>query len=145
MRQLLDHARRESPRECCGLLTLAGGDRSGADLRYHPARNVAASPARYEMHPDDLLAVLTVAEASGSTLWGLFHSHVRHDAFPSRLDREHAFYPEVVYLILSLWAEAAVGRGFRAFGAAVVRGYRLVDGVVEEVPLALAAADPRSG
>lgn len=154
VRQLLDHARRESPRECCGLLTLARGGASRASgalpdegasgaaplsLRYYPARNVAVPPDRYEIDPNDLLRVLTDAEATGGTLWGLFHSHVRHEAFPSPVDRAHAYYPEAVHLILSLRPEAATGKGFRAFSQAVLRGYRLADGAVKEVPLALAA------
>lgn len=150
---MLDHAWRESPRECCGLLTLAGASVEPSPepwaelwgptaveprllpLTYHPARNLAESPARYDMHPDDLLRVLTAAEQGGEALWGLVHSHVRHEAFPSDVDRQHAYYPEALYLILSLWRSAAVGQGFRAFGEAVVRGYRIVDGGVEEVPL----------
>src|SRR5215210_8648853 len=53
---LIDHARADYPNEMCGVIV---GDRPAADgghpLRWRAARNKAASPLRYEIHPDDLL------------------------------------------------------------------------------------------
>lgn len=135
--QLLSHARQEAPRECCGVLSL---DRPEGGLRYHRARNRAPSPDRYEMDPDDLLAILDGLDAKKVSLWGLFHSHVRHEALPSEVDRTHAYYPEAIYLILSLKPGAGPGRGLAVEGT-VLRGFRIWDGEVEEVALAQAGLD----
>lgn len=106
-------------------------------LRYHPARNRATSASLFEMDPDDLLAVLDGPEADAARLWGLFHSHVRHEAVPSEVDRANAYYPDAVYLILSLKPRAQPGLGLRLEGA-VLRGFSIRDGQAEEVPLTLA-------
>jgi len=146
--QLLGHARQEAPRECCGVLSLdqPGGGPSPAagptpvaaagrlPLRYHQTRNRAPSPNRYEMDPDDLLAILDGLDAENASLWGLFHSHVRHEALPSEVDRTNAYYPEAIYLILSLKPGADLGRGL-AVEEAALRGFRIWDGEVEEVAL----------
>ncbi|MGE5591762.1 MAG: Mov34/MPN/PAD-1 family protein [Bacillota bacterium] len=152
--EMLSHARREAPRECCGVLTLAGPaavhthgapgaqaepDRPGGPLplQYHPARNQASSASRFEMDPDDLLAILDGPDADAARLWGLFHSHPRNEAAPSALDLANAFYPEAVYLILSLRPGADPGRGLRLEDA-VLRGFSIRDGEAKEVALALA-------
>jgi len=146
--QLLGHARQEAPRECCGVLWLdrPGGGQAPASgpalvaaagplpLRYHRTRNRASSPNRYEMDPDDLLAILDGLTAEDASLWGLFHSHVRHEALPSEVDRTNAYYPDAIYLILSLKPGADLGRGLTVEGAAL-RGFRIWDGEVEEVAL----------
>ena len=53
LQALIDHARAAVPNEACGLIV---GDRpaaaGGRPLRFEPARNAAASPYRYEIHPD---------------------------------------------------------------------------------------------
>ncbi len=55
---IVAHARAEYPNEACGLVAgTAPADDGGAPTRWHPTRNRAASPLRYEIHPDDLLRV----------------------------------------------------------------------------------------
>ena len=105
-------ARAEYPNEACGLIV---GDRyaaaGGAPLRYEPTRNKAASPYRYEVHPDDLFRVTIEADDAGEVLWGIVHSHVRSPAAPSPTDIGLAFYPDALYLLVSLAADQAAPDG----------------------------------
>jgi proteasome lid subunit RPN8/RPN11 len=122
---IVEHARAEDPIEACGLVI---GDRPPADggraLRFEPARNRAASPYRYEIHPDDLLRLTLETEDADETFWAIVHSHVRSPAYPSPTDLGLAFYPDALYLLVSLAAPEP------SFGA-----YRIVDGAIYPVEL----------
>ena len=78
---LVEHAEAESPNECCGLLAL----RDGIAERYVPARNVAASPYRFELDVDPEAWFL---EDEGFEL-AVFHSHLSSPPRPSRTDVEN--------------------------------------------------------
>ena len=96
---MIDHARRASPAECCGLLS--GGN--GVITDWHPLRNVADKPERrYYAPPEDLFAAMRRIREARQTLLGIYHSHPRTPAYPSESDVEMAFYPEAVYFIVSL-------------------------------------------
>ena len=41
-------------------------------------------------------------EGSGWTLGAIYHSHTRSPAYPSQTDVNLAFYPDALYLIVSL-------------------------------------------
>ena len=95
------HARRESPRECCGLLI-------GTELEVIGAvatGNVAAEPLRhYQVSPVDHLAQMKRCRESASqgstvvTVMGAYHSHPRSAPVPSPTDLEGAF-EEFLYII----------------------------------------------
>ncbi len=120
-------ARAEAPLEACGLIPgSAPTAEGGVALRYVACRNVAASPVRYTVHPEDLLRVAVDVDDAGEVIWGIVHSHVTRPAVPSSLDVELAQYPDAVYLLVSLAAEPAL------------RGWRIVDGRTYEVALEIA-------
>jgi proteasome lid subunit RPN8/RPN11 len=100
---LIDHARAEYPNEMCGVIV---GDRAAADggkpLRWEATRNRAASPLRYEIHPDDLLRLTIETERAGHEFWAIAHSHTHSPARPSPTDVGLAFYPDAIYLLVSL-------------------------------------------
>jgi proteasome lid subunit RPN8/RPN11 len=100
---LIDHARAEYPNEMCGVIV---GDRAAADggkpLRWEATRNRAASPLRYEIHPDDLLRLTIETEDAGHEFWAIAHSHTHSPARPSPTDVGLAFYPDAIYLLVSL-------------------------------------------
>jgi [CysO sulfur-carrier protein]-S-L-cysteine hydrolase len=107
---LIDHARAEYPNEMCGVIV---GDRAAAEggipLRWEPTRNRAASPLRYEIHPDDLLRLTIETENAGDEFWAIVHSHTHSPPRPSPTDVGLAFYPDAIYLLVSLAdAEPAV-------------------------------------
>ena len=129
---LVAHARAELPNEMCGMVagTAAPSD-GGRPTTWHPTRNVAASPFRYEVHPEDLLRVSLDIDDRDEVVWAIVHSHVRSPARPSSTDVERAFYPDALFLLVSLdEAEADP-----ATGAPSVRAWRIVDGQVFEVGL----------
>jgi proteasome lid subunit RPN8/RPN11 len=110
LQALIDHARAEYPNEMCGVIV---GDRAAADggrpLRWEPTRNRAASPLRYEIHPDDLLRLTIETENAGNEFWAIVHSHTHSPPRPSPTDVGLAFYPDAIYLLVSLAdAEPAV-------------------------------------
>ena len=81
---IVEHARAERPNEACGLVVgSAHAADGGVPRRYVPCRNEAASPSRYLVHRDDLLAVVAELDRTGEELWGVVHSHVRTAAVPS--------------------------------------------------------------
>jgi proteasome lid subunit RPN8/RPN11 len=126
--QLLAHARAELPNEACGLLA---GTRSGdamTVLEFHPARNAAASPLRYDVHPEDLVRIVFGIEDAGRELVGIFHSHVASPAIPSATDLRAAQYPEACHLLASLADPEAGPEG-------ALRAWTIRDGSATEVAL----------
>jgi proteasome lid subunit RPN8/RPN11 len=122
---IVDQARAEDPNEASGLIV---GDRPAAEgglpLRYEALRNRAASPYRYEIHPDDLLRLTIATDDADEVFWAIVHSHVRSPAYPSPTDVELAFYPDALYLLVSLAEDEP------ALGA-----FRIVHGQVHPVEL----------
>ncbi len=95
---MLAHARAEYPNEACGLLR----GRSGRVTGFLAARNVAATPQTdYEVDAESLLRALSW-EDEGDELIAIYHSHPHSPPDPSAVDAARAFYPDSVYLILSL-------------------------------------------
>jgi proteasome lid subunit RPN8/RPN11 len=129
---LVAHARAEYPNEACGLIagTAPAAD-GGTATDWHPTRNRAASPLRYEIHPDDLLRVSLAIDDRDEVIWGIVHSHVRSAARPSPTDVGLAFYPDALYVLVSLAEDEADPQT----GAESVRAWRIVDEAVLEVPL----------
>jgi proteasome lid subunit RPN8/RPN11 len=122
---LVDHARAEYPNEMCGVIV---GDRpaaaGGVPLRWEATRNQAASPLRYEIHPDDLLRLTIETENSGEEFWAIAHSHTHSPARPSLTDVGLAFYPDAIYLLVSL-----------AEDEPALAAWRIVDGEIHQVEL----------
>ncbi len=129
---LVAHARAEYPNEMCGVILgdapAAGG---GSALRWEPARNEAASPYRYRLHPDDLLRLTLATWEDDTVFWAIAHSHVRSPAVPSPTDIGAATYPDALYILVSL-SEAEADA---ATGEPSVRAWRIVDGAIDEVQL----------
>jgi proteasome lid subunit RPN8/RPN11 len=116
--QILAHARAAAPLECCGLL-LGTPERLDAALA---ARNLLASPTRFELDPVDHFAAIRRARGLGVAVVGVYHSHPASAPVPSFRDLAEASYPDFVYLIAGL-------------PEADVRAYRLVEGNFHPVAL----------
>jgi proteasome lid subunit RPN8/RPN11 len=129
---LIGRARAEYPNEMCGLIV---GDRpageGGRALRFEPARNKAASPYRYEIDPDDLLRLTIATDDADEVFWGIVHSHTHTPAVPSPTDVGLAFYPDSLYLLVSLADDQVDLRT----GRPGLRAWRIVDGSAHEVAL----------
>jgi proteasome lid subunit RPN8/RPN11 len=118
--EMLEHAREDVPNECCGLV----GGNNGVATTVYRARNAEASPLRYNLDPQDQFRIMTEMDEKGEELAAIYHSHTASPAYPSQTDINLASYPDALYLIVSL-----------AEGEKDLRGYRIEDGEVTEVPL----------
>jgi len=129
---LIEHARAGYPNEACGLVI---GDRAAADggrpLRFEPTRNVAASPYRYEIEPEELYRLTVATDDADEAFWAIVHSHTHTPAVPSPTDVGLAFYQDALYLLVSLAEEEAE----RGTGTPSVRAWRIVDKAIHEVAL----------
>ena len=95
------HAVQMIPEEACGLL--GGRDQEGSCQveTVIPATNVLHSPVRYRMDPREQLQAFDNLDSRGLDLVGIYHSHPSGPDVPSPTDITEAYYPAVVYLILS--------------------------------------------
>ena len=106
---MLDHARKEWPLECCGIL-------SGKEKIVQKAfklKNSEKSPVRYSMSPQDQLKVYEEIEKESMEMVAIYHSHPQTIPFPSETDVKLAFYPDVASIIISLKEEESVVKAFR--------------------------------
>jgi proteasome lid subunit RPN8/RPN11 len=119
---IVDHARRDAPRECCGVIT--GRHRSPS--RLIALHNVAEGNRFYEIDPLQLIELeFQELPKDDSDILAIYHSHPESPAYPSKTDLELAYWPEAVYLICSLESP----------DAPLIRGFYLRDGLVTEVTL----------
>lgn len=131
--EMIAHVRNEAPNEGCGML----GGKDGTVLAVLPARNTAASPIRFTIHPEDLLQIVRTVEYERNwQIVGIFHSHVASAAYPSATDVAEAEfdmgdgevaerYPGAVHVVISLANPAEPD----------VRGYTIRQGEIAQVTL----------
>ncbi len=124
LEELVAHARAESPNECCGVI--AG--RNGVVEQIYRIKNAHASPLRYALDDIESMRAYDEIDAKGQEQLAVYHSHTRSAAYPSQTDINLAFFPEQLYVIVSL-ADPDVPD---------VKAFRIVDRKVEEVPLEIA-------
>jgi [CysO sulfur-carrier protein]-S-L-cysteine hydrolase len=136
LQAMIDDARAGYPNESCGLiLGDAAAASGGRALRFEATRNAAASPYRYEIHPDDLYRLTVAADEADEVFWGIVHSHTHTAAVPSPTDVGLALYPDALYLLVSLSSDES----HPMTGAPSVRAWRIVDGATHEVSLEIVA------
>ena len=129
---VIEQARREYPNEACGLIVgSCPPAEGGTALRFEATRNAAASPSRYEIDATELLRISLAADDADEAIWGIVHSHVRSAARPSPTDIGLAFYPDSLYLLVSL----ADAEADPSTGQPGIRAWRIVAGQVFEVVL----------
>jgi proteasome lid subunit RPN8/RPN11 len=115
--EIVEHARRDAPNECCGFLALED-DRA---VEVVPVENIAASPLRFEVGPRDLLRLADFEDQGRAAV--IYHSHTRSQAYPSQTDVNFAAnWPGVQWLIIGVAGDEPE-----------VRNYRIDGGVVTEV------------
>ncbi len=126
---MLDHCRREAPRECCGLLA---GSASLASIIY-PLRNAAPeAETRYDAHPQDIIDAIRDYRSLGAEMLAIYHSHPRWPAIPSRADLALNFYGPLPRIIVSLLDSEPT-----------IRAWRLDPHAFEELPWTVATVEPR--
>ncbi|MBM4308394.1 MAG: M67 family metallopeptidase [Deltaproteobacteria bacterium] len=106
---IVEHARKEAPLECCGIL----GGKDGMVEKVFELRNEEQSPVRYSMSPQDQLRVFDEMDRESLEMVAIYHSHTHTLSYPSETDVRLAFYPEVTSVIISLKEETPVVKAFR--------------------------------
>jgi [CysO sulfur-carrier protein]-S-L-cysteine hydrolase len=119
--QLIEHARAEAPRECCGII----GTLDGRALEIFRAANAAPNPEYgYAIDGIEEWRITVALEVAGLELGAIYHSHIHAPPAPSESDIRLAAHPEALYVI--------IGPGLDPD----IRAWRIVDGQVSEEPLA---------
>jgi proteasome lid subunit RPN8/RPN11 len=122
-KEIVEHALREFPTECCGVIAAA----DGVPVKVFPMKNADASPVTYRLDGKEQLHVFDEIDEQGWELWAIYHSHTHSEAYPSETDRRLAFYPEARYILLSLADREDP----------VVRSFFITDGEVTEEELTI--------
>jgi proteasome lid subunit RPN8/RPN11 len=119
--EIVSHAKSGFPNEVCGLIAT----QEGRAVRAYPIESLDPSPVHYHMDPTQQLRAITEIDDHELDLGAIYHSHTHTRAYPSPTDMRLAFYPEALYLIVSLADETRPD----------LRSFRIVDEQIEEVPL----------
>lgn len=124
LEQIVEHARRDAPNECCGIVAV----RDGRVVSVHAAENLAASPFRFEVDGMEVHRTLMGIEDAGGELGAIYHSHTRSDPYPSQTDINFAAgWPGVEWLIVGV-----------AGSEPEIRSYLIDRGQVTEVEVVIA-------
>ena len=121
LEEIVQHARDDMPNECCGIVA---SDDGGA-VKVFRATNAEASPVRYSLDPREQYRITMDIEEQGWDLGAIYHSHTRSEAYPSQTDVNLAFYPDALYVIVSV----------RDPDHPEVRAFRIADERIEEIEL----------
>jgi [CysO sulfur-carrier protein]-S-L-cysteine hydrolase len=121
LQSICEHCNREYPNEACGIL--AGRD--GRVERVYPMINAEPGRNSYVMDPQQQFGVMKDLRRAGLDLVSIYHTHVSSEAYPSSKDIALAYYPESVYLIVSLLDRKKPR----------TRGFTIADGNIVEVPI----------
>jgi proteasome lid subunit RPN8/RPN11 len=122
--QLLEHARRQPHRECCGIL--AGQD--DVITRAFPAKNVAVDPVRnYLIAPKEIVRLMGKFRERRLEFLGIYHSHPNWlDANePSPKDIALACHSEAIHFIVTP----------RPYATTPVRAFSIQDGLATELEI----------
>lgn len=118
--ELIDHAQAEYPKEACGII----GGPPGVAAKLYLLRNIDPDPVmRYMGDAHEQKRAQDDMFEHGWDTTVVFHSHTHSPAFPSDTDVERAFYPDAVYLLVSLMDR----------GKPDLRAFRIINGNITEI------------
>ena len=119
--QVVAHARRDHPDECCGVIAGSGG----VATRLFEMANAERSPTGFVFDSAEWLRVYRDLDDADEDLLVVYHSHTMTEAYPSRTDvRWSANTPGTSWLLVSTRSDELE-----------VRSFRIDDGVVAEEEL----------
>jgi proteasome lid subunit RPN8/RPN11 len=102
-REMVAHARKTYPNECCGAMLGIVGD-GGKTVRVAlPLENSyqGTQQSRYQLRPEDLLRADQEARSRKMDLVGIYHSHPDCDAYFSETDLKNSC-PWYSFVVLSI-------------------------------------------
>jgi [CysO sulfur-carrier protein]-S-L-cysteine hydrolase len=95
---MMEHARREDPVECCGIL---GGNGETVQKSFE-IKNVENSSVQFLMDSQEQLNAFIVMENSAMEMVAIYHSHPHTIPFPSETDIQKTFDSKIPSIIISL-------------------------------------------
>jgi proteasome lid subunit RPN8/RPN11 len=116
---IISHCLSGLPEEACGLI--AGDPGASVVAASYATHNLAHSAKLYTVDPKDHLKADIQAEAAGTQIIGVYHSHTHTDAYPSPTDVAQAPDPNWHYVLVSLRDTHPV-----------LRSYWIIDGNIYE-------------
>jgi proteasome lid subunit RPN8/RPN11 len=129
---MVAHAREDLPNECCGILAGRG---ARAEKLYRIA-NAEKSPFRYRMDDKELMKALREIDDDDRELLVIYHSHVKHPAYPSATDVRMAqwpgtdtpidIFPDAYYVLISLRGEPPEVKAYKI---------AVAEGTITECPI----------
>ena len=99
---------------------------TGVESEARPCVNADASARTYTVAPKDMLGAMRAAEATGTEIVGVWHSHTHTDPYPSPTDVRTAVDPSWIYVIVSL-----------KHGAPQLRAYNIANETIIELPVSI--------
>lgn len=120
--QISAQAKEEAPYEACGIIAGKGG----RAVKLYRTANAERSETTYRLVPEEQYRIFIEMEEKGWELWGIYHSHPAFPPYPSARDIEQAYFPDSLYIIVSLAQEEPE-----------IRAFRIVEGEVREEELAI--------
>ena len=131
--RIVAHARADHPDEACGVIAgPAGRDRPE---RFIPMLNAERSPTFYRFDSAEQFRVWREMDERDEEPVVIYHSHTATEAYPSRTDISYASEPGAHYVLVST----------REPDQAEFRSFRIVDGMVTEEEVRIAADGAESG
>ncbi len=118
-KEMVEHAKADFPLECCGIL--AGKD-DDISHRYK-MMNRDSSRVSYFMDPREQISVFKEMRILGIELKAIYHSHPNHPSYPSGTDVELAYYPDALYIIISIYDNKDI----------VIKGFKILNKNITEV------------
>jgi proteasome lid subunit RPN8/RPN11 len=115
------HCRSAYPDETCGIF--AG--RGWTAEKIYEMTNIEPSPVSYLMDPKEQFLAMKQMRSEGQNMIAIYHSHPQSPAYPSSRDVGLAFYPDTVYIIVSLIDRDKPD----------IRAYEIREGSVREVKI----------
>lgn len=107
--EMIAQAKEEAPYEACGLIAREGGKA----VKLYRTANAEHSTTTYRLEPEEQYKIFVEMEEKGWELWGIYHSHPAFPPYPSARDIKQAYFPESLYIIISLAQEEPEIRAFR--------------------------------
>ena len=121
--QVIAHARRDHPDECCGVISAAREQAS----RLFEMSNAERSPTGFTFDSAEWLRVYRDLDDADEVPWVVYHSHTMTEAYPSRTDIGWSrTTPFAHWLLVSTRAVQDE-----------VRSYVIADGQVTEEPVSV--------
>jgi len=125
--EMIAQAKEEAPYEACGII--AGQE--GRAVKLYRTANAEHSPTTYRLEPEEQYRIFIEMEEKGWELWAIYHSHPAFPASPSARDIKMAYFPESLYLIVSLAQEEPEIRAFRIVEGEVREEGLVIEGVAD--------------